>query len=226
MGVYSPSFTLSHGPLPSLTVNATLETYRPLPPAFPSMNIVESFGEALGSHIWDSSLAASRWLCDQGGEIKGKAVIELGAGLGVAGIVCASLAAGRVLVTEQPLPGLIELLSRNAAERGCEVGPLVWTCEALPSHVASQFDVAIAADVLYVDVQMWKALAATARGALRGAGGVFVLAQKHRESEDMSREQRLAAFEQVCEGAGLRRVPGRGGSEWCDGVDIVVFEVS
>jgi len=45
--------------------------------------------------------------------VEGRSVVELGAGLGVPGMVAARLGASRVALTEQP--SLVELLERNAA---------------------------------------------------------------------------------------------------------------
>lgn len=53
-----------------------------------------------GGSVWHASVALSRYLLQNPEIVKGKNVIELGSGCGLAGIVCAILGANKVILTD------------------------------------------------------------------------------------------------------------------------------
>lgn len=55
-----------------------------------------------GAHLWDASVVLSRFLCSAPLLVADRVVVELGAGaVGLPGLVCASLGARRVVLTDQ-----------------------------------------------------------------------------------------------------------------------------
>mmetsp|Transcript_44525 Transcript_44525/g.71321 ORF Transcript_44525/g.71321 Transcript_44525/m.71321 type:complete len:176 (-) Transcript_44525:885-1412(-) len=53
--------------------------------------------------VWDCAVVLSRYIENNPELIAGKCVIELGCGIGLPGIVCGTLGASRVALTERPL---------------------------------------------------------------------------------------------------------------------------
>jgi nicotinamide N-methyltransferase len=66
-----------------------------------------------GHHLWNAGRVISTYLESQASLIKGKTVLELGAGAGLPSLVCAILGAKTVVVTDFPDPDLIENIWHN-----------------------------------------------------------------------------------------------------------------
>jgi nicotinamide N-methyltransferase len=66
-----------------------------------------------GHHLWNAGRVISTYLESQASLIKGKTVLELGAGAGLPSLVCAILGAKTVVVTDFPDPDLIENIRYN-----------------------------------------------------------------------------------------------------------------
>jgi EEF1A N-terminal glycine/lysine methyltransferase len=66
-----------------------------------------------GHHLWNAGRIVSKYLESQKFLIESKTVLELGAGAGLPGLVCAILGAKAVVVTDYPDPDLIENLQYN-----------------------------------------------------------------------------------------------------------------
>lgn len=66
-----------------------------------------------GHHLWNAGRVISTYLESQASLIKGKTVLELGAGAGLPSLVCAILGAKIVVVTDFPDPDLIENIWYN-----------------------------------------------------------------------------------------------------------------
>ena len=119
--------------------------------------------------VWPGALRAAEWLCDRGPEwIRGKRVVELGAGTGMLGIVAARLGAASVVLTDAPSE--LALLRHNAQRANetraetCEtsVAPLAWGDSRAIADLAPPFDVVLCSDVLYQNPpEAQTALAAT-----------------------------------------------------------------
>ncbi|RVX00173.1 Protein N-lysine methyltransferase METTL21A [Vitis vinifera] len=84
-----------------------------------------------GSWLWDSSLLLSQWMATRAEDIRGKSVIELGAGTGLPGLTAAMLGAGRVVLDGRG--GAAAGLERNVEVNGLgervEVREVVWGSE-------------------------------------------------------------------------------------------------
>lgn len=99
------------------------------------------------SVLWRSGVALARELARA--ELRGRRVVELGCGLAVPSLVAAR-AGAEVLASDED-PEAIALLMRNARENGVELGVLQASWGAPDELVAAApFDLAVAADVLYM----------------------------------------------------------------------------
>ncbi|PSR76836.1 hypothetical protein BD289DRAFT_378443 [Coniella lustricola] len=76
------------------------------------------FSPTEAHHLWNGSRVISDWYED---EIKGKTVLELGAGAGLPSIMAAVLGAKKVLVTDYPDVDIVETMWKNVD--GCELVP-------------------------------------------------------------------------------------------------------
>ena len=76
--------------------------------------------DATARFVWDGAAPMATWLCENATtRVRGKRVVELGAGPGLPGIVAAKLGAREVVLTD--LASELELLRANAALNGLEV---------------------------------------------------------------------------------------------------------
>ena len=75
-----------------------------------------------GATVWDSALSLSAYLEGDGIDVKGKRVLEIGAGTGLVGLVCAVLGATTILADH---PRALPLLEHNAEENGKITGAVV-----------------------------------------------------------------------------------------------------
>jgi predicted nicotinamide N-methyase len=152
---------LSHGK--TLTVKQNPTALRPPPSA--------AAGEAVrvGCCVWDGAFVLAAWLDAQpAGMFAGKRCVELGAGIGLVGLVCARLGASVVLTDRQSMVVQARLnaaKNRLAAEtpahlkapgEGCvTVQPLDWeapgAAAAVAALAAQPVDFVIATDCLYQD---------------------------------------------------------------------------
>lgn len=66
-----------------------------------------------GHHLWNAGRVVSIYIESQVSLLKGKTVLELGAGAGLPSLVCAILGAKTVVVTDFPDPDLIENIRYN-----------------------------------------------------------------------------------------------------------------
>jgi predicted nicotinamide N-methyase len=98
------------------------------------------------AELWPSSIALGNFLLENRYIVNGKKVLEIGCGLGLAGI-CANLAGAEVLLTDY-LDDALELASESWVLNFNSAAPVMnldWMYP--PDH--AQFEVVIAADVLY-----------------------------------------------------------------------------
>jgi methyltransferase-like protein 23 len=101
-----------------------------------------------GAMLWPASIALARELLAEADELRGKRVLELGAGTGIPGIVAATLGA-RVLQIDRSEIAL-HLCARNKERNRAttlEVREAEW--DAFQSD--TQFDLILGSDVLYAD---------------------------------------------------------------------------
>ena len=146
--------------------------------------VVERSGEAIGSVVWGSSLDLCAALARDPAIVRGKTVLELGAGVGLCGIAAAALGAQRVVLTDrEPLLKLLrESVGANEPDTAarCEVAALEWG--EVGARSAPAVDLVIAADVVYRRETL-PDLAATF-SVLCGRGAVGMLAYQPRRPDD------------------------------------------
>ena len=147
---------------------------------------VPSEADGTGRRLWPTALVLSRYLCAHPHLVAGKRVIELGAGPGCSGLVCAALGASHVVLTDMPeaLPLCRDNLARNPrlASR-VSVAPCAWgDGPSIAALLAGSggFDVVIACEVVYKqDPEILQALAAT-QAALARTGATILMAYEFR----------------------------------------------
>ena len=130
-------------------------------------------------------------------QLRGKRVLELGSGCGVAGLMAAALGAGSVSLTD--LPAVLPVLARNA-ERGprpegtaVEVWPLEWDDERAGGRAAQRaragaLDVILGADVTTF-VQLLPALAATIDALACASTDVYIAHQARGDDDHFFLEE-------------------------------------
>ncbi|XP_067443774.1 EEF1A lysine methyltransferase 3-like [Thunnus thynnus] len=120
------------------------------------LKIRQVFGANLGvaAPVWEAALHLCGYLEDQSVELRGKRIIELGAGTGVVGIVAARLGAV-VTLTDLPLalPQLQANVSANMPSSGWPsapptVLPLSWGEDHM--NFPSDWDLVLCADIIYL----------------------------------------------------------------------------
>jgi len=94
------------------------------------------------SRVWPASAELALHV----GVVRGRSVVELGAGAGLAGLACAALGAGRVVLTD--LAENLPLLQRNAARNSLDVVVAAFDWNA-PTTLGERFDVVLAADCVF-----------------------------------------------------------------------------
>ena len=149
--------------------------------------------DATARLCWDAAFPMAQFLCEHAESVRGRDVVELGAGPGLPGLVAAKLGASRVTLTD--LPSELELLRTNVSLNGfgeedeadegsssgrVDVAACTWGEEAQMSAVGKR-DVVVCSDVLYghhADVA--RALARTMRALVR-VDGICLVAYFSRE---------------------------------------------
>lgn len=147
----------------------------------------------LGSRVWDAAIAMQIWLCSRPERVHGQRVLELGAGVGAAGIAAALAGASAVTLTEvaaadggagddpAELGGtaLLETLEANCALNGVadcsHVVALDWSdCLARDFAPSETYPLVLAADCVHREKYSLRAFSA-AVAAHTAAGGVALL---------------------------------------------------
>ena len=138
-----------------------------------------------GCRLWSSSYALVEYLASEDTHacVRGKHVLELGAGIGAGGLAAAALGAASVCVTDRD-DAVLALAHANALRNGwygarageCEVSvrAVDWADEDTYVTINGGYDVIIAADMLYLEEHA-EALARCIDGHLADHG-VFIAA--------------------------------------------------
>ena len=113
------------------------------------------------AELWPAASALAAALPASCGGVR---VVELGCGLGVPSLVAAR--AGRVVIATDWASDAIELLRRNAERNGSSCGA---RCATGASRGTSEFDLALAADVLYEQRNVEPVVDAAPRARAGGA---------------------------------------------------------
>ena len=113
----------------------------------------DKFEPGTSSVVWPVALLLSRHLCETPDLVRGKSCVELGAGIGMVGMVASALGASNVVMTD--IARAMGVLESNAARgrarsgAACSAGELKWGDESQIDAVGrGTFDVVLAADVL------------------------------------------------------------------------------
>jgi hypothetical protein len=113
-----------------------------------------AWGGTCGSGVWASSSALVEWLGADAGRldlVRGRSIVELGAGVGFAGQSLLLLGASRVLLTDRPaqLPLLRENCKANGS--GAECCAFLWGTRPREARVVFRraWDLVVACDVVY-----------------------------------------------------------------------------
>lgn len=159
----------------------------------------------LFSHfLWNSGLQLAE-LIEEGGEwdVKGKKVLELGAGTGLSGLVAAKSGAESVIITDYPAPEVVANIKKNIEENlsegmrigkegspatclveGHEWGKLLKDDSFVQGHKGS-FDIILVADCLWMPWQH-KALMRSIAWFLNPGGKAWVVSGFHTGREKMA----------------------------------------
>jgi predicted nicotinamide N-methyase len=165
-----------------------------------------------GGTLWPAATAVVRFLQRHPRVVRGRAVVELGAGTGACGLTAAQLGAAHVLLTDQHT----ELAAANIRDNGlstiARVAQVDWTDRSTWGPVLDAgppWDVAIASDVFFWPGLIPALTALLAELSAAGAGPTTVLVGYHHRSE-VARQTMLREFENVgCQlHAQLGEVPG------------------
>ncbi|XP_040281871.1 EEF1A lysine methyltransferase 3 [Bufo bufo] len=116
------------------------------------LRITQHFGGTLGvaAPVWDAALYLCTYLEEEKLNVKGKRVIELGAGTGIVGILV-SLLGGHVTVTDLPhvLPQIRKNVSANVPlDHLPNVCALSWGFDH--THFPQDYDFIFGADIVYL----------------------------------------------------------------------------
>ena len=155
--------------------------------------------DSTGHRLWPVCVALARYLCADPGLVRGKRVVELGAGTGAAGLVCAALGARHVTVTDMPdALGLIQAnIDRNDLSATVSTAPCTWGDEGhLAALSTSRFDVVIGCDIVYKQpAHVLEALAATQLALACGTAPILVAYEFRGSMLEDSCVARRARFE-------------------------------
>ena len=108
--------------------------------------IVEVEHVPYGFLLWESAVALAQLLVQQSGQLRGKRVLELGAGVGLAGVVAQALGAD-VWQTDHRAD-LLVLAEQNARQNGVPI-PHQFLADWRTWDHTPQYDFILGADILY-----------------------------------------------------------------------------
>ena len=146
-----------------VTYTAPIALSNPEAPAITLLearSVLASSGNT-GVRTWEAALRLGTYLCSEEGRkfIKGKAVLELGAGTGLLSILCAKQLQARYVLATDGSGEVVDVLRSNITLNGPEGGSLIHTtvlqwghandCRALSSAGNDQqYDLILAADIV------------------------------------------------------------------------------
>lgn len=121
------------------------------------------------SVVWDSSRILAEWLAAHPNTVRGQHVLELGCGVGLAGLTAAALGA-RVTHTDL-FPEALAVAHRNARDNALTIRGVAADWRAWP--LTARFPVILAADLLY-ERPLHAALLKVLEQALTPAGSIYL----------------------------------------------------
>ncbi|MFM7186766.1 MAG: class I SAM-dependent methyltransferase [Armatimonadota bacterium] len=100
-----------------------------------------------GWMLWPSAIGLSTYILDNANRFARKRVLELGCGVGLAGVVAAI--AGATVIQTDYLDGALELSSRNANINGVTTTTCLGDWRDFPVSLVESTDIVIGTDILY-----------------------------------------------------------------------------
>eukprot|EP00931_Biecheleriopsis_adriatica_P123463 TRINITY_DN98500_c0_g1_i1.p1 TRINITY_DN98500_c0_g1~~TRINITY_DN98500_c0_g1_i1.p1 ORF type:complete len:247 (-),score=46.95 TRINITY_DN98500_c0_g1_i1:68-808(-) len=191
--------------------------------------------------LWTGAISLCRWLLNNNGEVRGKAVLELGSGTGACGIFAAALGASRVTLSDGGSPATLANAQANVeanrelwgTETVMEVVPYTWG--NLSEEELGGYDWVIASDVTAYTEPHHVALCSSLAEQLRkrSIGCRVIMSHYHRthgthaapdSGEGPARDGTFLQFIAVAAAAGLlvRTLH----EDWVDEQRVSVVEVS
>ena len=164
-----------------------------------AVKLLQTIGDETGEYqstVWDAARVFSGYLCSlPHGFWTNKRVLEVGAGTGYCGIVCAMLGAS-VTLTDLPegVAAMSENCRLNGVEGQCQVFPLPWGSHAeqpAASWFAPPYDIVIGCEVGY-SVSVQQQLSDTIAAACDGSSTVFIGHEQRWEDVDKWFHEALA----------------------------------
>ncbi|WIA10069.1 hypothetical protein OEZ85_010279 [Tetradesmus obliquus] len=162
-----------------------------------TLHVAEQHGLAddCGCVVWDAALVLVNYLAKQVEigrlDLRGKRVIELGAGTGVVGLTAAALGAAEVLLTD--LPHHVQHISGNIKRNGLHhiatAAALQWGQQPLPAPVAAPYDIVLCSDLVYQQHAVQQLL--SSMRDLAGPGSVIFASCEYREGAGLEEMWRL-----------------------------------
>ncbi|KAH9518621.1 Methyltransferase-like protein 21A [Bulinus truncatus] len=157
-------------------------------------------GVGVAAVVWDSAVVLGEYLQSNPYLIKGKKVIELGAGTGLAGLVAAALGAD-VILTERAsaMTHLTQTLTSNSFNKNWKIMAKVldWT-EPIDSQLSDGVDVVIGADIIYIE-ETFKDLLKTLKSLTSNNNVQILLSCRIRYDRDLKFLRMLKEFFDVSE---------------------------
>ena len=142
--------------------------------------------DSTGCVVWPSAHSMCAHLCAHPDLVRGKRVVELGAGTGLVGLVCAALGASEVVLTD--LSQGLELLQKNLdfnasslGEASIRVAELRWGKEAAQKVMPNGCDVVIGCEVIYQHDDETSLALVEAMQYLAGKDGICLMAYEFRD---------------------------------------------
>ena len=131
-----------------------------------------------GGTVWDASVLLAAWLATDPTVVKGRNILELGAGCGAVGLACATLGARHVALTDFDV-GVVKLLAENARSNylraGCDSYEL--DVAKMPEAPRAEFDLVVGSECVYYGAcDAVPALVEASIGKSGGLCGVFCMA--------------------------------------------------
>jgi predicted nicotinamide N-methyase len=121
------------------------------------------------AELWESSLGLAVWLTSQPDRARGRRVLDLGCGMGLAGTVAAALGANVLLADLEPPALLLAALNSLPWRQRVRARRVDWRTDKL----GERFDIILGADILYERSQ-WEALDQFWRQHVTPAGTILL----------------------------------------------------